>query len=249
MTLSADSIAPYFVQGIGLAIVLIAVATLYKKVRDDQPTVKTSQVFACSMIAIFGLLVMANGHGYELNLIGASVKTYANEARRNAGEAKENAEYSALQAELQTQLTTALAGDRASFDRLHQLANDPDFKLRDQAKKLFGLVKQQLDVPAGDLSAWEGMDLHPQSMLELRELYTTATLAQKIALIHVAEETTGTKREKLQFFVDIMKSDDNIHAVRNAIYQFCLYTKQGFDVTDAAGCAAWWESHRNEITN
>jgi hypothetical protein len=143
--------------------------------------------------------------------------------------------------------------DRRAFDLLEQWANDPNNKFREQA---LGAWVSILDdnsggpffIPTGKFPWPEGYDPSQLSLNDLRRRYHELPTVMRPSLInYIWKREDFSKLDRLDFMMEIMKSDPSLKAVRYAGHYFSKGTKQQIKPLAVSLLSQWWLEHRDEF--
>lgn len=151
--------------------------------------------------------------------------------------------------------TTVLAAqndDRQAFDRLKVWADDPSFRLRGEAINAWNKILNDhasLIVQSGYGVSWkEGIDPAQISLSELKAHFASTPPHVRLGLLeYIWNRKDFSKRERMQFLVDVLKTDNSLRVVEHAARLFLSESKQKLKPLAVDQLIKWWDSNKDKI--
>ncbi|MBN2131626.1 MAG: hypothetical protein JW741_19160 [Sedimentisphaerales bacterium] len=143
--------------------------------------------------------------------------------------------------------------DRVAFDQLELWANDPSDECHDQSLAAWMAILEDNSagpffIPTDKLPWKEGYDPSQLNLDELRERYHKLPALLRPALInYIGKREDLNKLDRLDFMMEVMKSDPSLKVVRYAGYYFNKGTNQHIKPLAVSYLSEWWSEHRNEF--
>lgn len=143
--------------------------------------------------------------------------------------------------------------DRVAFDQLEKWANDPNNEFHGQAMGAWMAILEANSggpffIPTGEFPWKEGYDPSQLSLNELRRQYhELPTLLRPSLINYMWKREDLSKLDRLDFMMEVMKSDPSLKAVRYAGYYFNKGTRQQIKPLAVSYLSQWWVEHRQEF--
>jgi len=174
-----------------------------------------------------------------------AVDSELNEAKKVIANLKASEEY----------ITTVIAAqndDRLAFDRLKTWANDPKFSRRSDALQAWSKVIDDHASPfvrSGYSVPWkEGIDPSRLSLSELRTNFISAPPSIRLGLLeYIWNKKDVSKRERMQFMVDVLKTDRSLSVVEHAARFFLTESNQKLKPLALDQLIAWWDANKDRV--
>lgn len=145
--------------------------------------------------------------------------------------------------------------DRPSFDRLMKIANDPQNRFAELAAQAYLTVHRAHTGPisySGFNIPWApGVDPSRLSFSELESIYHDAPRPLKQGILEfIWNRKDIPQADRMNFFVEVMKSDTSLMAVEYAGRYFLegAQTKEIQSPLDVDRISLWWDKHRKDVT-
>lgn len=149
----------------------------------------------------------------------------------------------------------AQSNDRDSFDRLKRLSTDNDFSLKDRAREAWLAILNSHNMPELFITVdWDqGVDPSKLSLEELKRAYSQPppleTYRKPGIIQYISNRKDIPKKEKLAFYISVMKSDKSLLAVEYACRCFKAISGQtNVKNLEIEEFLRWWEENRNRIS-
>lgn len=154
--------------------------------------------------------------------------------------------------EFQTLVLAAQNDDRVSFDRLETVANDKNSQFSDLAGHAWTTIFEAHSSPmslSGFTVPWNpGLDPSKLSLTDLSLVYKSALSPIKPALLeYIWKREDVPKLLRLDFMMDVMKTDPSLMAVEYAGRYFTQGTDQKIKAMALDYLSKWWDAHRQEF--
>jgi hypothetical protein len=165
--------------------------------------------------------------------------------------AKKNAELSEL-IEFNTVATEARNDNREAFDQLEVWSDDKTYPFRDLASRAWLTILNEHALPyhlSGFTIPWdEGFDPSTLDIVGLRKQYASCPRHLKLGFIeYVAKRNDIPKKERMQFFIDVMKDDQYLKAVEYAGRYFDKEAQLNLKPLAVEAFVKWWEESKDSI--
>lgn len=150
-------------------------------------------------------------------------------------------------------LSAANNDDRNAFEQLRIWSKDKSYPLRSKAEQSFRRILSEAQ--AGHLVSehpypWKtGTDPSKLSMTELRTEFRSVvlTIDKKALMEYLAERTDITKKDKLSFLIDVLKTDQSLEVAEKAADLFNRLSGQQFDTMNTKLILEWYDKHSRGI--
>jgi len=150
-----------------------------------------------------------------------------------------------------TVFNSAQSNDRAAFEKLKIWSEDNDSPYRERASQAYRKIMEdhQLGLPLNPVDPpWKpGIDPSQLTFHQLREIYDGAGTHRPGVLKYVMQRKDITKKEKMQFLIDIIKSEQNLKFLEYAGQCFIGESKQNVYKIAYWEHIKWWDEHKDEI--
>lgn len=143
--------------------------------------------------------------------------------------------------------------DRQAYDRLWILADDPSFPLREAAARVVQNMMDQHNpviVRGGFTVKWtEGVDPNQLSLQSLKEAFEGAPPHVRLGIMEFVWEGRPDipKRDRLQFLVDVLRTDANLTVVEYAGRYFAGATGDRLKPLAISQHLQWWRENADAI--
>lgn len=141
--------------------------------------------------------------------------------------------------------------NRAAFDKLKQISENKENPFSIQAEMAWHSIYESHTKPyftPEDLTFREGVDPSMLTLLDIEREYNSAPIQIKPSLLgHISGRQDFRIAEKLQFFIDVIKSDQSLKAIEHAGRYFTSETKLNVRPLDLEYIVGWWDKHRNQF--
>ncbi len=153
-------------------------------------------------------------------------------------------------AEFLTRMTAALSGDLPAYRVLLAVSRDSSSPFQDQARRITTAAAYiNMYTPLGGrfLIEWkEGVDPQKLTMLELSDTYHQVLAQQRPTLVEmIGKRNDFSKKEKLQFFISVIESDNDLRTVSTAVHFFAQTTGLKSSATDFEQYSRWWQANKD----
>jgi hypothetical protein len=174
-----------------------------------------------------------------------AVGSELNEAKKMIADLKAISEFT-------TTVIAAQNDDRRAFDKLKTWANDPSFPRRSEAGQAWVKIMDDHASPfvmGGYSIPWkEGVDPSRLSLSELKTEFLSAPLFIKFGLLeYIWNRKDFPKRERMQFLIDVIKTDQSLKVIENAARFFLSESKQKLKPLAVDQLIEWWDNNKNKI--
>ncbi|MGA2333013.1 MAG: hypothetical protein ABSG75_14760, partial [Syntrophales bacterium] len=150
-----------------------------------------------------------------------------------------------------TAVNAAQNNDRIAFEKLKMWAEDKSFPFYERAGQAFRKVMQDHQSAFGktpvDVPWKEGVDHSKFTIEDLRKVYDDAGNYKASVIKYVWERKDLTKKEKMQFLIDIIKSEKDLFFLEYAGRYFIQESKQKVYEIAYWEHLKWWDEHKDEI--
>jgi len=142
--------------------------------------------------------------------------------------------------------------DRQAYDQLFAWTAEKTFPYKKAASEAVQAVMEQYD-PAiyknFSLTWDEGVDPHKLSLPELWQAYKSAPADTRVGLLEFVwtKRTDLSRRHRLQFLVDVLRSDESLKVVEYAGRYFSQGTKDSFKPIAISQHIEWWNKNKDTI--
>lgn len=158
------------------------------------------------------------------------------------------------EAEFTQTVVAAENDDRSAFDKLEKLAGDQGGAFSERARQAWttifnqhtqGMYNSNFTIP------WrEGLDPAKLSLPQLVEVYAAALTWLKPALLeYISNRPDIPKSERLDFLMNVLKSDSSLTAAEYAGRNFTQLTDLKIKPLAVDYLAQWWKEHREEFAS
>ena len=142
--------------------------------------------------------------------------------------------------------------ERQAFDRLKEWAEDESYRFHLEAKRALQKVIDDHSQPfykSGFTIPWlEGIDPSQSNMLQLRNTYISAPTYLKPALLeYIWKRNDISKRERLEFFIEVLQTDKSLKACEYAGRFFTEGTGLKIKPLAIDYFLNWWEENKNSF--
>lgn len=142
--------------------------------------------------------------------------------------------------------------DREAFDTLEAWSKDKSHPFSEEAGQAWSTVFESHNKPfstSGFTVPWnEGFDPSVLTLPQLASQYATAPPQLKPALLeYIWKRNDIPQIDRLDFMMNIMKTDDSLTAVEYAGRHFTSGTKQKIKPMAVEYLDNWWKEHRSEF--
>ena len=142
--------------------------------------------------------------------------------------------------------------DRKAFDTLLELANDKEYPFADRAQQAWYTIFEEHGKPlylSGFKIPWaEGLDPSKLTLSDLSRTYQRAPAQLKPALLeYIWNRNNIPEIDRLDFMMQVMKTDPSLTAVEYAGRYFTSGTNQKIKPLAVERLSSWWEQHRQEF--
>jgi len=156
------------------------------------------------------------------------------------------------QSEFTITVISAQNDDRLAFDQLKRWSEDKAYHFNQQASKAWQSILDEHASPftlSGFTVPWkEGADPSVLTIDDIRANYEQANSYIRLALTEYAwNREDFSKKEKMNFLVDVIKEDKSLKVVEYASRLFQKESKQRIKPLAIEPILKWWEEHKNSI--
>lgn len=142
--------------------------------------------------------------------------------------------------------------DRKAFDKLEKWSNDESHRFRAEAKRAWSSILDAhssiLVIVPGDVPWKEGVDPSKVTLSDLKDSYETAPDWLKPSLLkYIWERKDVSKVDRLDFMMNVMKTDSSLKAVEQAGRYFTDGAGQRIKPLAVTHLSQWWQDHRQEF--
>lgn len=190
-----------------------------------------------------------------VNLV-ANEATRARELSQQAAETTEEAKATLEELKSITDfmalIVAAQTDDRAAFDKLEEIANDKNNKFSSKALQAWITVLNAHAQPmysTGLKFPWKkGIDPSKLSFNQLKQGFSEVPPASKLALLeYIWGRNDIPKYVRLEFLMEVMKTDSSLTVVEYAGRYFTAGTGQEMKPLAVSYISEWWEKHQQEF--
>jgi hypothetical protein len=146
---------------------------------------------------------------------------------------------------------SAQSNNRAAFEKLKLWSEDKDYPYRERALQAYRKIMEdhQSALPLNPVDPqWRpGIDPSNLTFHELCKIYDGAGIYRAGILKYVLQRKDVTKKEKMQFLVDIIKSEQDLKFLEYAGQCFIGESKQNVHKIAYWEHLKWWDEHKDEI--
>ncbi len=141
--------------------------------------------------------------------------------------------------------------DRKAFDQLEVWSRDKQYSFSEAALNSWLSVVELHDqpwYPSGGIVWNQG--IHPETfnLEELRQLYLAAQSNLRWPFLeYLMQRPDLSKKEKMQFLVDVMTADESLKAVEYAGRYFIQESEDSFKPLEVTKHLDWWNEHKDAI--
>jgi hypothetical protein len=253
----ADRITEFTVRGVGTIHVVTEQAIIdAKTVADIKTQVESIKTRVENGSATVDLVASQASKAKEMSELVASQTKEAGQKLETLDTAIKEADV-ALQKlrdeeEFQTTILAAQNDDRVSFDRLKTIANDKDSRFSDLAGRAWNTIFDAHSNPmslSGFTVPWNpAVDPSKLSLVELSAVYKSAQSPLKPALLeYIWKRDDVPKILRLDFMLDVMKTDSSLTGAEYAGRYFTQGTDQKIKAMALDYLSQWWDAHRQEF--
>lgn len=154
--------------------------------------------------------------------------------------------------DFQSLILAAQNDDRLSFDKLSAIAEDKSNQFNNLAARAWETI---FDAHSGPMSLsgftmpWApGIDPSKLTFHDLTEVFKSIPAGMKPALLeYIWHRTDISELSRLDFMMNVMKTDSSLTAVEYAGRYFTEGTGQKIKAMALAVLAPWWDEHRKEF--
>lgn len=141
---------------------------------------------------------------------------------------------------------------RKDWDKLGSWANDKKHPLSKLAKAAWLEIYEKHCQPffqSGYKLPWiSNIDPSKLSLNEIKNIYKSSQSPFRPALIEFVWKQDGIgKKDKMSFFIEVMKSDESLRAVEYAGRYFCIAAKLNLKPMAIDNMLKWWDKNKNNI--
>jgi len=142
--------------------------------------------------------------------------------------------------------------DRKAFDKLKILAEDKAYRFSGRAQQAWNTIFEEHSKPyfaSGFKVPWgEGFDPSKLTLPELAQQYQHVPAQLKPALLeYIWNRNDIPKIDRLDFMMNVMKTDSSLTAVEYAGRHFTSGTNQKIKPLAVEHLSNWWREHRQEF--
>jgi hypothetical protein len=155
-------------------------------------------------------------------------------------------------AEFLSLMTGAISGNRKDYERLVAMSRDTSSKFQVEASQVVataGILHTYNPLgPKYSIDFNPGVDIAKVSIADFTATYPVVRRFQRPAVI----ESLGNRkdlplRERMEFLLKIIQTDEDLPAVMTAVYFFAQAAKIPSTTTDFHLCSEWWETNKDTI--
>lgn len=142
--------------------------------------------------------------------------------------------------------------DRVSYDKLGKILADKNNRFSRDAESAYRTIINSHNseiYKSGFTGFWRvGIDPSKLSFLDLQEAYRSAPTAIKPGVIeYIWERNDIPKQDRMDFMIDVMKTDSSLLATEYASRYFLQGAKLHMNIMNFDGIYEWWAQHRNDF--
>jgi hypothetical protein len=142
--------------------------------------------------------------------------------------------------------------DRKAFDKLEELSKQESHRFSTQAKRAWTSILDAHSSPLvfgpGDVPWREDLDPSKLSLSELRQTFQSAPDWIRAAILkYVWNRQAFSKIDRLDFMMQVMRTDSSLDVVEHAGRFFTQGTDQKIKPLAVSHLSDWWEEHRQEF--
>jgi hypothetical protein len=145
-------------------------------------------------------------------------------------------------------------GDRNAYDKLIKLSKDPNYKFKKNAAKAWKTIfesRSKSFYSSGFTVPWkEGVDPLQFDIDKLKNEYYNAPVNLRVALIeYIYKREDISQIRRLDFLIEVIKSDSNLDAVEYAGRFFSNKTNLKIKAMAIDYFIDWWEENREKYVD
>jgi hypothetical protein len=158
-----------------------------------------------------------------------------------------------LYTQFNTTVLSAQNDSRRAYDQLWAWSEDSPFPFQKAAAQAVQTIMDQHNpamIRSGFRVSWnEGVDPQKLSSSELWQAFKSAPPHIRLGILEFVWEkrTDITKRDRLQFLVDVLRSDESLQVVEYAGRYFAQGTGDKLKPIAIGPHLKWWEEHKDSI--